>query len=223
MCVNYVTVSRPLAFEYFRTPLEVGEDWRDELYQDYMGPIIVHDETRNRKGLVGSYGFIPKRRMRPGQRLTTMNARAETVGQLRCYKSAWAKSQLCLVPMLSFFEPNWEQEKHVRWSIGMASREPFAVAGLYRQWAEDDGTNSYSFTQLTINADDHPLVKRFHSQGEEKRSLVIVAASDYDDWLGCNDPERADVSSNVPGRTDGGRAGAEVGCGQADRTLLSWR
>lgn len=171
--------------------MEVGEDWREELYQDYTGPIIVHDEAGDRKGYVRSYGFIPKRHMPFGQRLTTMNARAETVGQLRTYKSAWTKAQLCLVPIRHFFEPNWEREKHVRWSIGMESGEPFAVAGLYRQWEEDDEAISYSFTQLTINADEHPLMKRFHRQGEEKRSLVIVAASDYDDWLGCRDPERA--------------------------------
>lgn len=130
MCVNYVTVSRQLAFDYFRPLLQEGEEWRDELYQEYSGPIIVHNDAGDRQVLVGSYGFIPKRRMPLGQRLTTMNARAETVGQLRSYKSAWAKSQLCLVPMRLFFEPNWEQEKHVRWAIGMASGEPFAVAGL---------------------------------------------------------------------------------------------
>ena len=66
--------------------------------------------------------------------------------------------------MRHFFEPNWEQEKHARWSIGMASGEPFAVAGLYRAWEEDDGTNSYSFTQLTINAGDRPFMLRFHRQ-----------------------------------------------------------
>lgn len=134
ICVNYVTVSRQLAFEYFRIPIEESDDWREELYQDYVAPIIIHDEAGNRKGLVGSYGFIPEHRMPPGQRLTTMGSCAETVGQLRTYKSAWAKSQLCIVPMVRFFEPNWEQEKHVRWSIGMAKGEPFAVAGQYRQW-----------------------------------------------------------------------------------------
>ena len=62
---------------------------------------------------------------------------------------------------------------------------------MYRQWEADDWTKSYSFTQLTINADEHPLMKRLYRQGKEKRSLVIVAPSDYDDWLGCKDPERA--------------------------------
>lgn len=191
MCVNYVTVSRQLAFEYFRTPMEVGEDWRDEVYQDYVGPIIVHDDAGNRKGLTGNYGFIPKRYVPPGQRLTTMNARAETIGHLRTYKSAWAKSQLCLVPMVRFFEPNWEQPSHVRWAIEMANGEPFAVAGLYREWEEEDGKKTFSFAQLTINADEHPFMSRFHRPGEEKRSLVIVPSADYDEWLECKDPERA--------------------------------
>jgi putative SOS response-associated peptidase YedK len=33
--------------------------------------------------------------------------------------------------------------------------------------------------------------KPIHRQGEKKRSLVIVRSADYDEWLGCKDPERA--------------------------------
>ena len=50
---------------------------------------------------------------------------------------------------------------------------------------------SYSFTQITINANDHPLMKRFHKPGDEKRSLVIVHRRHYDDWLSCKNPEFA--------------------------------
>jgi len=73
----------------------------------------------------------------------------------------------------------------------MATGEPFAVAGLYREWEEENGKKLFSFTQLTINADEHPFMRRFHRQGEETRSLVIVPNANYDDWLGCKDPERA--------------------------------
>lgn len=34
-------------------------------------------------------------------------------------------------------------------------------------------------------------MNRFHRPEEEKRSLVIVPSADYDEWLGCKDPERA--------------------------------
>lgn len=191
MCVNYITVSRQICSEWFKTPLEADQDWRDEIYQDYQAPFIVHDREGRRRGLLGSYGFIPKRKMPPGQRLTTMNARGETVGQLRTYKQAWATSQLCLVPCLAVFEPNWEQPKHIRYAIGMADKAPFAVAGIWRAWDEEDGGRSHSFTQLTVNADAHPLMRRFHKPGDEKRSVIVVRADEYDDWLGCKDPERA--------------------------------
>lgn len=193
MCVNYVTVSRQLAFEYFRTSMEESDDWREELYQDYTGPIIVHDDAGCRKGLVGTYGFIPKRHMPPGQRLTTMNARAETVGQLRTYKTAWAKSQLCLVLMVDFFEPNWEKGLHERWAIELAGAEPIGLPGMWRTWEEKDGTITNSFTHFTLNADDHPLLKRFHRPGEEKRGVAILRPEHYDDWLSSTNPEFARI------------------------------
>ena len=38
---------------------------------------------------------------------------------------------------------------------------------------------------LTVNADDHALMKRFHKPGEEKRMVVILDPADYDAWLEC--------------------------------------
>lgn len=191
MCVNYITVSRQLAFEWFRTPMENGKDWREEIYQDYLAPFIVHDDTGQRRGMLGSYGFVPKGKLPPGRAMTTMNARSETVGELRTYKRAWAEGQLCLVPSLAVFEPNWEDGKHVRWAIETSDKSPFAVAGLWRSWEEEDGGVSHSFTQLTINADEHPVMKRFHRPGEEKRSVAIVQPEDYDLWLSCKNSEMA--------------------------------
>jgi putative SOS response-associated peptidase YedK len=93
--------------------------------------------------------------------------------------------------MLGFFEPNWEKPVLERWRIGMADGSPFAVAGLYREWSEEDGSTSIAFTQITVNADNHPLMSRFHRPGKEKRSLVVIQPSEYDNWLSCKNPERA--------------------------------
>jgi len=94
-----------------------------------------------------------------------------------------------------FFEPCYETGKAERWKIGLNQSQDqapdFAVAGLYKEWEEANGGTSYSFTQITINADHHPLMKRFHKPGDEKRSLVIVHKNDYDDWLSCKNPELA--------------------------------
>jgi putative SOS response-associated peptidase YedK len=191
MCVNYETVSREILYDLFDAQINSDDVWHDELYRDYLGPIIIHNDAGERQGLAGNYSMVPKRHMRPGETFSTMNARAETIGQLRNYKPYWTAGNLCLVPMHSFYEPNWEGPEHVRWKIGMADESPFAVAGIYRQWQEHDGGTSWAFTQITINADDHPLMKRFHKKKDEKRSLVIVPPSEYDDWLSCKNPEQA--------------------------------
>jgi len=98
--------------------------------------------------------------------------------------------------MIGFYETNWEKGKAVRWHIGMADEVPFAVAGLWRGWDEADGCESFSFTLLTLNANDHPLLNRFHKpaspgEAEDKRSLVIVPPAEWDDWLNCRNPEMA--------------------------------
>lgn len=36
---------------------------------------------------------------------------------------------------------------------------------------------------LTINADDHPLMRLFHKPTDEKRTVVILPPARYQDWL----------------------------------------
>ena len=189
MCVNYVTVKRG-SMARFGAPEPQGE-WEPEVWQDYAAPIVVADRHGRRHSLLASYGMVPQHRLPAGSAFSTMNARAETVARLRSYREAWTSGQLCLVPMAHYFEPNYESGRHVRWAIGMADEAPFAVAGLWRAWAGPDGRKVCSFTQLTVNADEHPLLRRFHRPGDEKRSLVIVAPDDYARWLACRDPVQA--------------------------------
>ncbi|MEM5402252.1 SOS response-associated peptidase [Paraburkholderia unamae] len=120
-----------------------------------------------------------------------MNARAETVGEKRSFSGAWKRLQLCLIPCDAFYEPNYENGKAVRWRISMASGEPFAIAGLWREWDEGDEGKALSFTMLTVNSNQHPLMKRFHKPGDEKRSVVIVRPTDYENWLSSRSTDEA--------------------------------
>lgn len=80
----------------------------------------------------------------------------------------------------------------------MCDQAPFAVAGLWRAKEDNNsGTLTHSFTQLTINAEGHPVMNHFHRPNHENRSLVIVPATDYDDWLDCRDPELARAYLNL--------------------------
>lgn len=193
MCVNY----RPPDPEMLNTVMGLmitlddhPVNWRLETWKDYDAP-IVRNGAGGREGLLATYGMVPRKKIPPGVKVfDTMNARSETMGEKRAFSGAWKRSQHCLVPMTAFYEPRYESDKPVRWGIGMADESMFAVAGLWREWETEDG-HVHSFTQLTMNADEHPLLKQFHKPGDEKRALVIVPQEEWDDWLNCEDPEFA--------------------------------
>lgn len=191
MCINYKAPTPEILVESFSAPAFDAPLWPEQIWKDYPAPIIKGDGLI-REATVGTYGIWPQKRIPEGVRKwDTMNARSETLGQLKSFKKPWMDGQLCLVPLTKFYEPNYESGKYERWGIGMADGSPFAVAGLWRNWENDDGTVSAAFTQITINADTHPMMKRFHKPGDEKRSLVILPHQDWDAWLACRDPELA--------------------------------
>ncbi|WP_434627387.1 SOS response-associated peptidase [Chromobacterium sp. CV08] len=186
MCVNFIPPSAGQLLRHFGIEAAADWQWPDEAWQDYPAPILTRDGPR-----LASYGFVPKRHQPTGLRLSTMNARAETIGQLRSFRDAWRRCQLCLVPMRAFYEPCYESGRAVRTRIGLADGAPFAVAGLWREWREADGSISAAFAQITVNADHHPLMRRMHKPGDEKRALVVVPPALYEAWLDCREPERA--------------------------------
>lgn len=195
MCTNYAAARRDRLFRHFGVE-PPDSPWRDEIYKDYAAPIIRRVDGVRRADLA-TFGMVPRKHIPPGVRVfDTMNARAETLGEKRSFSGAWKRQQLCLVPCEAFYEPCYETGKAVRWRIGLANGEPLAIAGLWREWeepaAEADGlARVFSFTMLTVNADAHALMNRFHKPGDEKRSVVIVPPVEYENWLASRSMDEA--------------------------------
>ena len=193
MCVNY----RPPTPEQFGTLgafSELPADWRwpEETWKDYAAPILRAGPDGRPAACLASYGMVPRRQIpRDTKPFDTMNARAESLGERRSFAPAWRRLQLCAVPMAWFYEPCYESGRAVRHGIGMLDESLFFVAGLWRDWPDSDGTAGTSFTQITINADDHGLMRRMHKPDDEKRSLVILPRDEVGDWLACSDIEMA--------------------------------
>lgn len=190
MCTSYEANPNDAwdVFSLFPVP---NFDYRTEIYKDYFAPILRRSGERL-ETVPASFGIVPRRHIPPGVKVfDTMNARSESVADKRSFSSAWKGLQLCLIPCRTFFEPNYETGKPVRWKIGMANGEPLAIAGLWRSWQEVDGTHAITFTMLTVNSDEHPLMNRFHKPGDEKRSVVIVPPSDYAGWLATQSIDEA--------------------------------
>ncbi len=46
---------------------------------------------------------------------------------------------------------------------------------------------------LTVNADEHPVMRQFHKPGDEKRTPVIIAPDLHDAWLGAEAAKAAEM------------------------------
>ncbi|MBY4898856.1 SOS response-associated peptidase [Cupriavidus sp. AU9028] len=188
MCTNYAPIHRQVLRDIFGIeppPLE----WKAETWPGYLAPIIRANTPAHRDAVLASFGMVPRDRIPAGARkFDSTNARAESIGERPTFSGPWKRGQRCLVPMLCFYEPNYELgPKPVRHRIWLRDEPVLAVAGLWRDWP--DGL--VSFTMLTVNADKHPLMGRMHAPGKEKRSIVVIPRDEWDDWLSCRDPERA--------------------------------
>jgi len=174
--------------------------WPRELFPSMSGPFIRHRPEGERELVVGQWGLIPFFAESRKLKISTVNARSETVATSPVFKGSWKYGKRCLIPAASFDEPNWETGKNIWWRFRRADGAPWALAGLWNAW-KDPATEKYveSYTMLTVNADGHPLMGRMHRpdpkrppEKQDKRSVVVVEPANWDAWLrGPEDEARA--------------------------------
>jgi putative SOS response-associated peptidase YedK len=140
---------------------------------------------------IGQWGLIPWFAKEPKLKFPTNNARSEELEQKASYKDPWKRGQRCIIPALSFDEPNWESGKNQWWQFRRADGMPWGLAGLWNTWTDKStGEVHESYTMLTLNADEHPLMNRMHKPDpklahdkQDKRSVIPIEFGDVDQWL----------------------------------------
>ena len=113
----------------------------------------------------------------------TYNARSETVATKPSYRDAWRVGRRCIIPAEAFFEPDWRSGRAVPTRIARSDGQPMGIAGIWTGWRAPDGTIVRSMSMLTVNTDDHALMRNFHRPEDEKRMVVILDEADFDSWL----------------------------------------
>jgi putative SOS response-associated peptidase YedK len=159
-----------------------------ESYPGFPSPIVVksHQTGRVACGLA-RFGLIPSWAKDDRMARHTYNARSETAAEKPSYRTAWRQRQYGLVLVDNFYEPSYATGKAVRWKIELVSGEPFGIACLWDRWTDPvSGEVVVSFSMLTVNADQHPVMHQFHKPGDEKRTPVIIPPALYDDWLSAH-------------------------------------
>ena len=189
MCTNYTpTRNGQWVKEHFGVDLPAS-DYPVEAYPGYSAPIIVksHQTGRVACGLA-RFGLIPSWAKDDKISRHTYNARSETVREKPSYRTAWRQRRYGIALLDNFYEPNYVTGKAERWKIELARKEPFGIASIWDTWTDTtSGELVTSFSMLTVNADEHPVMNQFHRAGYEKRTPVVLAESQFDDWLSSTD------------------------------------
>lgn len=183
--------------------LTLNSEYDLEVWPGGMAPFIRRiTGSEVTEARIGHFGLLPSFAKDIGYCRRTYNARSETVAQLPSFRHAWSKGHFCLIPVSRFYEPRYENGKAVRWAVTSDDDQPLCIAGLWSRWVNPMTEVAVaSFTMLTLNADAHPLMNRFHKPGEEKRMVYLVKPEEYDAWLNATpDTAGAMIEAYAAGR-----------------------
>ncbi len=123
------------------------------------------------------------------------------------FREAWKRAQHCIIPAQAIYEPDWRSGKAIPTRIERSDGRPMGIAGLWSVWKSPQGDWVHSYTMLTTIADTHPLMNQFHKPTDEKRMVVVLPESVYDEWLVAT-AERSEQFL-VPFAAEGLRVGSE--------------
>lgn len=162
---------------------------RTDMWPGYEGVFIRRhphadvgdDAVPAMEAVSGQWGLIPHW-SKDGKVRNTFNARSETADTKPSFRDAWARGQRCIIPAVTVFEPDWRSGRAVSMGFSRIDGRPMGIAGLWSHW-QSGGQTVQSFTMLTINADDHALMRHMHKPGEEKRMVVVLHENMVKAWL----------------------------------------
>jgi putative SOS response-associated peptidase YedK len=191
MCVQYLTtVNADWVKTHFDLNLPITS--AQDVFPTYPGSIILKSHNTQRTALgPARFGLIPSWAKDENFGRKTYNARLETVSEKPSYKEAWTKRHYALALADAFYEPCYESGKALRTKITQVNREPMAIASIWDTWIEPDTDELIvSFSMLTIEASNHPLMNRCHKPEDEKRTVVPLRPELFQEWLNAT-PESA--------------------------------
>ncbi len=170
MCSHYQALKEQDKYHRYFGVEPPGDLGKVDLWPGDLGAFIrrhplteVGDEAvPPREGLNGMFGLVPHWSLDTKITKHTFNARSETVAAKPSFREAWKRNQHCIIPADAFFEPDWRSGKAIPTKITRTDGEPLGIAGLWSWWKSPKGEVIHSYTMLTINADDHPLMRLFH-------------------------------------------------------------
>ena len=145
---------------------------------------ITSDEGDQNRAELMRWGLVPFWAKDPSIGSRMINARAETLAEKPSFRNAFKKRR-CLVLADGFYEWKRDAGRKRPMRITVAREEPFAFAGLWESWGQDEGNALLTCTIITTSANG--FMEPIHD-----RMPVILPRDAEEAWL---DPETEDVGA----------------------------
>jgi putative SOS response-associated peptidase YedK len=144
------------------------------------------------QGVGMRWGLIPRWSKDGKSKYATFNARIETVDSKPVYRTAWGKSQRCLIPAQGFYEWRKEDRRKRPYFITSTTGEPLVFAGLWDRWQDNDaellsctiltrpsvGNISKLHPRMPVIVEQRYVHDWFHASLDEAKQLLFTQQPD---------------------------------------------
>jgi putative SOS response-associated peptidase YedK len=136
---------------------------------------VVREVESRRELRIMRWGLVPSWSREGPSGAPLINARAETVAEKPSFRQAF-RSRRCLLPADGFIEWATINRRKMPFLFQRDDGAPFAFAGLWEQWRQEDGQTLLSCAIVTTTANE--VVRSVHD-----RMPVILDPEQYETWL----------------------------------------
>ena len=164
--------------------------------------VLTVRNVERREAAIMRWGLIPFWAKDPKTGARMINARAETVAEKPAFRNA-LKKRRCLVLADGYYE--WQKTPVGKrpYRIVLRSGEPFAMAGLWEKWKDNQGNVMPSCTIITTEAND--FLAPIHN-----RMPVILPRDAEGVWLDQDVKDSASLTSILAPYSDGALDAYEI-------------
>ena len=178
MCGRFASAIKPS-----EAWLELLQEWPEQLFNRYnVSPGTQIGAFVENKCHAMRWGLVPSWSKDISNKYATFNARIETIEAKPAFRSAWRKSQKCLIPALGYYE--WKSEEGVKqpYLVRSAEDEPLVFAGLWDVCQIGDGSLE-SCTIITTESKGkiQPLHPRMPVMLDVDSARVWLESTDMED------------------------------------------
>lgn len=173
MCSQFEQVIQEQQQAYFESlfhGMSFTELSRDNIRPTTLALTIDAEGARDRH-----WSLVPAWAKAARLKFSTFNARAETVQDKPAFRTAWKRSQRCVVPASAYAEWPTIDGKKQRHCVRAADARPLLFAGLWDIWHGED-EERHSFTILTVPP--LPAIQWLHH-----RMPLMLPGTSVDTWL----------------------------------------